>query len=106
MSDMKHTKKLDPVHPGEILLEEFLMPLNITQSFLAHQIGVSTQRVSEIARGKRPLTADIALRLARFFGTTPEFWLGLQMQYDLDITQDKLSDRINREVSRYRVSTS
>ena len=79
------TDKLSPVHPGEVLMEEFLTPMNMSQNRLALDIGVHARRVNEIVLGKRGVTADTALRLARYFGTTPQFWLGLQADYDLDI---------------------
>ena len=90
--------KLDPVHPGEVLLEEFLKPLELSQNRLALEIGVPARRINEIVLGKRSVTADTALRLARYFDTTPLFWMGLQSQYDLDVAADKLRDRIKREV--------
>jgi antitoxin HigA-1 len=94
-------KKLSPVHPGEVLLEEFLKPMGISQNHLAIKIGVPSRRINEIVLGKRRVTADTALRLAQFFGTTAKFWLGLQTDYDLDVTADELGDRIEREVSSY-----
>ena len=92
-------RKLHPVHPGEVLLEEFLKPMGISQNRLALNIGVSARRINEIVLGKRTVTADTALRLARFFGTSAEFWLGLQAQYDLDVTAEKLGERLEREVT-------
>lgn len=94
-------RKLHPVHPGEILLEEFLKPKKLSQHRLALNIGVPARRINEIVLGKRRITADTALRLAKFFGTSAEFWLGLQSQYDLDVTADELSDRLEREVREY-----
>lgn len=91
-------EKLAPVHPGEVLLEEFLKPLNISQNRLAIDIGVHARRVNEIVLRKRSITADTALRLARYFGTSPQFWLGLQTDYHLDIAQDVLGDRLARKV--------
>lgn len=91
-------QKLAPVHPGEVLLEEFLKPMSISQNRLALSIGVPARRINEIVLGKRAITADTALRLARFFGTSPQFWLGLQTDYDLDVTVDRLGDRLEREV--------
>ena len=91
-------KKLDPIHPGEVLLEEFLKPLGMSQSRLALDIGVHPRRINEIVLRKRRVTADTALRLARYFGTSPQFWLGLQVDYDLDIAEDALGDRLEREV--------
>jgi len=92
------TDKLSPVHPGEVLMEEFLTPMNMSQNRLALDIGVHARRVNEIVLGKRGVTADTALRLARYFGTTPQFWLGLQADYDLDIALDNLGNRLEREV--------
>ena len=91
-------KKLQPIHPGEVLLEEFLKPMGLSQNRVAINIGVPPRRINEIILQKRRITADTALRLARFFGTSPEFWLGLQAQYDLDVTSDKLGERLEREV--------
>lgn len=91
-------ERLAPVHPGEVLLEEFLKPMSISQNRLALSIGVPARRINEIVLGKRAITADTALRLARFFGTSPQFWLGLQTDYDLDVTLDSLGDRLEREV--------
>jgi addiction module HigA family antidote len=97
---MPRAKKLDPVHPGEILLEEYLKPMGLSQNRLALAIGVHARRVNEIVLGKRGITADTALRLARFFKTSPQFWMGLQNQYDLDLACDRLGDRLDREVRR------
>ncbi|HZD59894.1 MAG TPA: HigA family addiction module antitoxin [Anaerolineae bacterium] len=94
-------KKLRSVHPGEVLLEEFLKPMNMSQNRLAINIGVPARRINEIVLGKRSITADTALRLARFFGTSAEFWLGLQAQYDLDVTAEALGERLEREVKRH-----
>lgn len=91
-------RKLHAVHPGEVLLEEFLRPLELSQNRLALDIGVPARRINEIVLGKRSVSADTALRLARYFSTTPRFWLGLQAEYDLDRADDKLSGRIKREV--------
>ena len=91
-------KKLAPVHPGEILLEEFLKPMNLSQNRLAKGIGVPARRINEIVLRKRRVTADTALRLARYFGTSPQFWMRLQMSYDLDVAADALGDRLEREV--------
>ena len=92
------TDKLSPIHPGEVLLEEFIKPMNLSQNRLAIDIGVDARRINEIVLGKRSVTADSALRLSRFFGNSPQFWLGLQTQYDLDITEDRLGKRLDREV--------
>src|SRR5512136_3222216 len=94
-------KKLHPAHPGEVLLEEFLKPMGISQNRLALNIGVPARRINEIVLGKRGITADTALRLATFFGTSAEFWLGLQSQYDLDVTSEELGERLNQEVRAY-----
>jgi antitoxin HigA-1 len=94
-------EKLSPIHPGEVLLEEFIKPMSLSQNRLAIDIGVDARRINEIVLGKRAITADTALRLARFFGNSPQFWLGLQTQYDLDITEDQLGKRLEREVCPY-----
>jgi addiction module HigA family antidote len=91
-------KKLRPVHPGEVLLQEFLQPLGLSQSRLALSIGVNPRRVNEMVLGKRGITADTALRLAKYFGTSARFWLGLQMDYDLDVASDALGRRLDHEV--------
>lgn len=91
-------KKLAPVHPGEVLLEEFLKPMGISQNRLALSIGVHPRRINEIVLGKRAITADTALRLAKYFGNSAKFWLGLQGDYDLDVAQDQLGHRLEREV--------
>jgi antitoxin HigA-1 len=95
---MNQTAKLLPVHPGEILLEEFLKPKGISQNQLALAIRVPARRINEIVLGKRSVTADTALRLGRYFKMSAKFWLGLQMDYDLDIAEDKLSERLEREI--------
>ena len=92
------TKKLPNVHPGEVLLEEFLEPTGISQNRLARAIGVPPRRVNEIVLGKRSITPNTALRLSRFLGTSSRFWLGLQMDYDLEETERAEAARINREV--------
>jgi len=92
--------KIPPLHPGELLLEEFLKPMNISQNQLGRALGVSPRRINEIIHGKRSITADTALRLARYFGNSPQFWLGLQMDYDLDAETDRLLHRIEREVKK------
>ncbi len=94
-------KKLHPVHPGEVLREEFLKPMGLSQNRLALDIGVAPRRINEIVLEKRGITADTALRLARYFGTSPQFWLGLQNDYDLDIAEQELGDRIEREVKSF-----
>ena len=97
-------KKLNPVHPGEVLLEEFLKPMELSQNRLAINIGVDTRRINEIVLGKRRVTADTALRLSRFFGNSAQFWMGLQSDYDLDLAEDELGDRLEREVRAYSVA--
>ena len=92
------TDKLSPIHPGEVLLEEFIKPMNLSQNRLAIDIGVDARRINEIVLGKRAVTANTALRLSRFFGNSPQFWLGLQSQYDLDVAEDQLGKRLDREV--------
>jgi len=91
-------EKITPIHPGEILLEEFLQPMELSQNKLALAIGVPARRINEIVHGKRAITADTALRLGRYFGNSPRFWLGLQMDYDLDVAEDALGERLDREV--------
>ena len=91
-------RKLKPVHPGEVLLEEFLKPLALSQNRLALEIGVPPRRINEIVLGVRRITADTALRLARHFGNSAQFWLGLQMDYDLDLAEDEVGGAIAREV--------
>ena len=93
------TKKLAPIHPGEVLLEEFLQPFGISQYRLANDISVPPRRINEIVHGKRAVTADTALRLARHFGTSARFWLNLQVQYDLDVERDRLGRRLEAEVA-------
>ena len=95
---MASKRTLPPVHPGEVLNEEFLAPLNLSQNKLALSIRVPAPRISEIVRGKRGVTADTALRLGRFFGTTPQFWLNLQTHYDLERAEDELGGRLEQEV--------
>lgn len=94
-------KKLHPVHPGEVLREEFMKPMGLSQNRLAVDIGVAPRRINEIVLEKRGITADTALRLARYFGTSPQFWLGLQNDYDLDIAEQELGDRIEQEVKSF-----
>jgi len=91
--------KIAPIHPGEILFEEFLKPMNLSQNKIALAIRVPARRINEIVLGKRRISADTALRLAKYFGNSAQFWLGLQMDYDLDITADQIGDIINKEVS-------
>ena len=91
-------KELTPIHPGEILREEFLEPMGISQYRLAKDISVPPRRINEIVHGKRSITADTALRLGRFFGMSAQFWLNLQTRYDLEVTEDLLEDRLAEEV--------
>lgn len=92
-------QKIPPIHPGEILLDEFLAPLGISQYRLAKDISVPPRRINEIVQGKRSITADTALRLGRYFGTSEQFWLNLQAHYDLEVEKDRLGDRLSREVT-------
>jgi antitoxin HigA-1 len=92
-------KKLLPVHPGEILLEEFLKPLGLSQYRLATDVSVPPRRINEIVHGKRAITADTALRLARYFGTSERFWLNLQSRHDLEVEKDRLGSRLKKEVA-------
>jgi addiction module HigA family antidote len=97
--------KMPPVHPGEILLEEFLKPLDLSQTRLSINIGVDTRRINDIVLGKRRVTADTALRLSRYFGTSAEFWLGIQDDYDLDVAKDKLQGQLERDIQPYKQTT-
>lgn len=94
----RNNKKLAPVHPGEILQGEFLRPMGLSQNRLAMALHVPARRINEIVLGKRGITADTALRLARYFKMSPQFWLGLQMDYELDVVQDASDERIKKEV--------
>ena len=94
----RRLQKLVPVHPGEVLLEEFLQPMGISRSRLAKDTNVPPRRINEIVRGTRAITADTAIRLARYFGTSERFWLNLQSHYDLEVEKDRLGDRLQREV--------
>jgi addiction module HigA family antidote len=91
-------KRLAPIHPGEILLEEFLVPMGISQDRLAKDVWVPPRRINEIVHGTRAVSADTALRLARYFGTSERFWLNLLAQYDLDVEYDRIGDRIEKEI--------
>ena len=95
-------KLMDPIHPGEILMEEFLEPLGISQYRLAKDISVPPRRINEIVHGKRSITANTALRLSRFFGTTERFWLNLQVRYDLEVEKDRLEDVLDRDVTVFQ----
>ena len=94
-------EKMPPLHPGELLLEEFLQPMGISQNQLALAIRVSVQCVDEIVHGRRRITADMALRLSRFFSMSANFWLGLQQDYDLDVAIDEVGEQIERDVFVY-----
>ena len=98
-------KELPPIHPGEVLMEEFLDPMGISQYRLAKDISVPPRRINEIVHGKRSITADTALRLGRFFGMSPQFWLNLQTRYDLEVTEDLLKDRLEDEVHTLHAQT-
>jgi addiction module HigA family antidote len=95
-------RRMSPVHPGEILLEDFLRPLGLSQYRLAQGLSVPPRRINEIVLGKRSISADTALRLARFFGTSERFWLNLQNGYDLDVEKDRLRTRLTKEVKVFR----
>lgn len=95
-------KRLPPVHPGEVLLEEFLGPLGLTQYRLAKDVSVPARRINEIVHRNRAVSADTALRLARYFGTSDRFWLNLQAAYDLDVERDRLGKRLEQEVAVHR----
>jgi addiction module HigA family antidote len=94
-------KILDPIHPGEILMEEFLKPMSISQYRLAKDINVPARRINEIVQGKRSITPDTALRLSKFFGLSERFWINLQTRYNLEIEKDRLKDRLDAEVHVY-----
>ena len=100
------SKKLSPIHPGEILMEEFLEPMKISQYRLAKDINVPPRRINEIVHGKRSITADTALRLGRFFSMSPQFWLNLQTRYDLEVTEDLLEGRLDDEVHALKVQSA
>jgi len=95
-------KMMNPIHPGEILLEEFLDPLGLSQYRVAKEINVPARRINEIVHGKRSISADTALRLSRFFGTSERFWLNLQLRYDLEVEKEKLGDVLERDVSEFQ----
>ena len=98
-------RKLPPIHPGEILLEEFLKPMDISQYRLAKAVSVPARRINEIVHGKRSVTADTALRLSMFFGMSDRFWLNLQTRYDLEVEKDRLGSRLKSEVELYKVAS-
>jgi antitoxin HigA-1 len=99
-------QKLSPIHPGDVLPEEFLKPLGMSQSSLALDISVHPRRINEIVLGKRSITADTALRLSRYFGNSPQFWLGLQTDYDLDMAADLLGSRLEHKIKTTRSSAA
>src|SRR4030065_2876101 len=99
-------KVLPPIHPGEILMEEFLKPLCISQYKLAKDINVPARRINEIVHGKRSITADTALRLSRYFNLSERFWLNLQARYDLEVEKDRLHDRIEAEAKAFQIQSA
>ena len=99
--EVAKVNKLQNIHPGEVLLEEFLVPMGLSQNRIAREIGVPPRRINEIVHGKRAITADTALRLARYFGMSEAFWLGLQADYDLEEARDRLGKRLETEVSTH-----
>jgi antitoxin HigA-1 len=99
------TRKLAPIHPGEVLLADFLKPMEISQYRLAHDLSVPPRRINEIVLGKRAISADTALRLARYFGTSDRFWLNLQSRFDLELERDRLGDRLRKEVAVLRAAS-
>jgi addiction module HigA family antidote len=99
-------KLLSPIHPGEVLLEDFMKPLGLTQYRLAHDISVTPIRISQIVNGQRSISVDTAMRLARYFGTSAAVWLRLQVRYDLEVAEKELSGRINREVKVHQRPTA
>ena len=96
---------MDPIHPGEVLHEDFLIPLGVTQHRLAVSIGVPPRRINEIVHGKRAITADTALRLSRYFGMTESFWMNLQTRYDLEVEKDHLGSRLDDEIQPVRAAS-
>jgi addiction module HigA family antidote len=101
---MNNEKRLPPIHPGEILMEEFLKPMGISQYRLAKDISVPPRRINEIVHGNRAITPDTALRLSRYFGLSERFWIILQARYDLEVEKDRLLDRLEKEVRVYEVA--
>lgn len=97
-------KDMAPIHPGIILLEEFLKPMDISQYRLAKDTSVPARRINEIVHGKRSITADTALRLGKFFNMTPQFWMNLQSRYDLEVAEDKLAGKLEKEVHAYQAA--
>lgn len=98
---MNNKNKIAPIHPGEILLEEFLTPMGISQYRLAKDINVPARRINEIILGKRAVTADTALRLSHYFSLSEKFWLNLQIKFNIEIAKDKLKDQLNRKIKRF-----
>jgi addiction module HigA family antidote len=98
--------KLSPIHPGEILREEFMLPLNLNMHKLAMALRVPVTRITEIVHKRRAITSDTALRLGRFFNTTPEFWLNLQTRYDLEVARDKQQSKVDREVQPHQTAVA
>ena len=98
------TNKMSPVHPGEILMEEFLTPMGISQYRLSRDISVPPRRINEIVHGTRSVTANTALRLGKYFGVSPQFWMNLQAHFDLEQEQDRLGDRLEQEVQTYAMA--
>jgi addiction module HigA family antidote len=98
-------KRPAPIHPGEILLEEFLEPMGITQYRLAKDVSVPARRINEIVHGRRSISADTALRLARYFGMSEQFWMNLQTRYDLEVEKDRLGSRLEEEVQPVRAAS-
>jgi len=98
-------KEIPPIHPGEILMEEFLNPMGISQYRLAQDINVPPRRINEIVHGIRRITADTALRLGRYFGISPQFWINLQSHYDLEVEADRLAGKLEREVQVYKIAS-
>ncbi len=94
-------KQFAPIHPGEVLLEDFLKPMHLSQAKLANGLQVQARKINEIVRGKRPITADLALRLAQFFGTSGEVWMNLQTHYDLEMAKDRLQENLSKEIIPY-----
>jgi addiction module HigA family antidote len=103
--DVMSARRLQPIHPGQVLRKEFLDPMGISQYRLARDINVDPRRINAIIHGKRAITADTALRLARFFGTSERFWLNLQAQYDLEVERDELGDRLEKGVKRFAATS-
>ena len=101
---MTEQELLAPIHPGEILLEEFLKPMQISQERLAQDLNVATEQINEIIHEKQGITADIALRLARYFGMSERFWMNLQTRYDIEVEKDRLRERLEKEVKVYAAS--